>query len=62
MNKKIRKNSKKFAYYNEMHEQFQTQLSRKRQRFRIYRKNKKCSIFHELSEYQQKWATFSGHL
>ena len=30
---------------------FQTQLSRKLQRFRICRKNKKCSIFHGLSEY-----------
>ena len=33
-------------------------LSRKRQRFRIYRKNKKCSIFYELFEYQQKWQLF----
>src|SRR5207249_1542175 len=45
------KNLKKFVYYNEMHEQFQTQLSRKLQRFRTCRKNKKCSIFHDLSEY-----------
>ena len=30
---------------------FQTQLSRKLQRFRTCRKNKKCSIFHALSEY-----------
>ena len=30
---------------------FQTQFSRKLQRFRGCRKNKKCSIFHELSEY-----------
>ena len=30
---------------------FQTQLSRKLQRFRACRKNKKCSIFHDLSEY-----------
>src|SRR3569623_1278423 len=30
---------------------FQTQLSRKLQRFRTCRKNKKCSIFHDLSEY-----------
>ena len=30
---------------------FQTQLSRKLQRFRTYRKNKKRSIFHDLSEY-----------
>src|SRR3954463_11071993 len=55
------KNSKKFVYYNEelVHKfKFQTQLSRKLQRFRTCRKNKKCSIFHELSEYQQKWATF----
>ena len=31
--------------------QTQTQLSRKLQRFRTCRKNKKCSIFHDLSEY-----------
>ena len=31
--------------------QIQTQLSRKLQRFRTCRKNKKCSIFHDLSEY-----------
>jgi hypothetical protein len=37
---------------------FQTQFSQKLQRFRRYRKNKKCSI-HELSdEYQQNMATF----
>src|SRR3569623_748849 len=30
---------------------FQTQLSRKLQRFRTCRKNKKCSIFHDLPEY-----------
>ena len=30
---------------------FQTQLSQKLQRFRTCRKNKKCSIFHDLSEY-----------
>src|SRR4051812_27046715 len=30
---------------------FQTQLSQKLQRFRRCRKNKKCSIFHDLSEY-----------
>ena len=47
----FRKNSKKFVYYNEEHEQFQTQLSRKLQRFRTCRKNKICSIFHDLSEY-----------
>jgi hypothetical protein len=49
------KNSKKFVYYNEKlvtNSKFQTQLSRKLQRFRGCRKNKKCSIFHELSEYQ----------
>jgi hypothetical protein len=40
------------------HEQFQTQLSRKLQRFRTCTKNKKCSIFHELSEYQQKMTNF----
>ena len=48
------KNSKKFVYYNEelvTNSKFQTQLSRKLQRFRTCRKNKKCSIFHELSEY-----------
>ena len=33
-------------------------MFRKRQRFRIYRKNKKCFIFHELSEYAQIMATF----
>ena len=37
--------------------QLQTQLSQKLQRFRICRKNKKCSIFHELFEYQQIMAT-----
>ena len=37
---------------------FQTQLSRKLQRFRTCRKNKKCFIFHELSEYQQKMGNF----
>src|ERR1700731_1621261 len=45
---------KKFVYYNEelVHKfKFQTQLSRKLQRFRTCRKNKKCSIFHGLSEY-----------
>ena len=55
------KNSKKFVYYNEelvTNSKFQTQLSRKLQRFRTCRKNKKCSIFHELFEYQQKLATF----
>src|SRR6185312_14567341 len=31
--------------------QIQTQLSRQLQRFRTCRKNKKCSIFHDLSEY-----------
>src|SRR3569623_394046 len=48
------KNSKKFVYYNEelvTNSKFQTQLSRKLQRFRTCRKNKKCSIFHHLSEY-----------
>ena len=55
------KNSKKFVYYNEelvTNSKFQTQLSRKLQRFRTCRKNKKCSIFHELSEYAQEMATF----
>jgi hypothetical protein len=48
------KNSKKFVYYNEelvTNSKFQTQLSRNLQRFRKCRKNKKCSIFHDLSEY-----------
>src|SRR3569833_1481533 len=48
------KNSKKFVYYNEelvTNSKFQTQLSRKLQRFRTCHKNKKCSIFHDLSEY-----------
>ena len=52
--KKSIKNSKKFVYYNEnmyTNSKFQTQLSRKLQRFRTCRKNKKCSIFHDLSEY-----------
>jgi hypothetical protein len=56
------KNSKKLVYYNEnmyTNSKFQTQFSRKLQRFRTCRKNKKCSIFHELSEYQQKWQFFS---
>src|SRR3954462_14031599 len=56
------KNAKKFVYYNEelvTNSKFQSQLSRKLQRFRTYRKNKKCSIFHDLSEYQQKWQLFS---
>ena len=44
------------------HEQFQTQLSRKLQRFRTCRKNKKCPIFHELSEYQQNGNFFSTRL
>src|SRR3569623_564909 len=48
------KNFKKFVYYNEelvTNSKVQTQLSRKEQRFRTCRKNKKCSIFHDLSEY-----------
>ena len=48
------KNSKKFVYYNEelvTNSKIQTQLSRKLRRFRTCRKNKKCLIFHELSEY-----------
>ena len=36
-----------------------TQLSQKLKRFRGCRGNKKCSIFHELSEYIQIMATFS---
>ena len=43
-------------YYNEelvTYSKFQTQLSRKLQRFRACRANKKCSIFHELSEYNK---------
>jgi hypothetical protein len=48
-----------FVVINEFqNRQLQMQLSQKLQRFRIYRKNKKCSIFHELPEYVQKWATF----
>ena len=45
---------KKFVYYNEelvTNSRFQTQLSRKLQRFRTRRKNKKWSIFHDLFEY-----------
>jgi hypothetical protein len=55
------KKSKKFVYYNEnmnANSKFQRQLSRKLQQFRRCRKNKKCSIFHKLSEYQQKVTTF----
>ena len=50
----IAKNSNKFAFYNEelvTNSKFQAQLSRKLQRVRTCRKNKKCSIFHDLSEY-----------
>src|SRR3569623_1038451 len=53
-NRFFRKKFKKFVYYNEelAHKfKFQTQLFRKLQRFKTCRKNKKCSIFHELSEY-----------
>jgi hypothetical protein len=53
-NRFFRKQFKKFVYYNEelvTNSKFQTQLSRKLQRFRTCRKNKKCSIFHGLSEY-----------
>jgi hypothetical protein len=42
------------VYYNDKlvtSSKFQTQLSRKLQRFGTWRKNKKCSIFHDLSEY-----------
>jgi hypothetical protein len=42
--------------------QLRTQLSRKRQRFRIYRKNKTYSICYELSEYQQKWQLFPDRI
>ena len=48
------KNSKKFDYYNEnmyTNSYFQMHLSRWGKRFRWCRKNKKCSIFHDLSEY-----------
>ena len=48
------KNSKKFVYYNEelvTNWKLQRQLSRKLQRFRTCRKNKKWSIFHDLSVY-----------
>src|SRR6185312_8379088 len=51
---KIDFSAKKLVYYNEefvTNSKFQTQLSRKLQRFRTCRKNKKCSIFHDLSEY-----------
>src|SRR3569623_650263 len=53
-NRFFRKISKKFVYYNEglvTNTKFQTQLSRKLRRFRTCRKNKKCSIFHDLSKY-----------
>jgi hypothetical protein len=53
-NRFFRKNSKQFVYCNEeivYKFKFQTQLSQKRQRFRTCRKNKKCSIFHDLFEY-----------
>ena len=46
--------SKKFVYYNEelVHKlKFQMHLSRWWKRFRWCRKNKTCSIFHDLSEY-----------
>jgi hypothetical protein len=55
------KNSKKFVYYNEnmyTNSKFQKQFSRKLQRLRTCRKNKNCSIFHDLSEYVQTMATF----
>ena len=61
-NRFFRKKFKKVCVLQRKHEpnfKFQTQLSRKLQRFRTCRKNKKCSIFHELSEYQQKWQLFS---
>src|SRR6185437_13180900 len=48
------KNSKKFVYYNEnmyTNSYFQMHLSRWEKRFRWCHKNKKCSIFHDLSEY-----------
>ena len=57
------KNSKKFVYYNEelvTNSKFQTQLSRKLQRFRTCRKNKKCSISHDLSEYFFIWLYLAG--
>ena len=41
-------------YYNEelvTNSKFQTQLPRKLQRFKTCRKNKQCSIFHDLSEH-----------
>src|SRR3569623_1624216 len=56
------KNSKKFVYYNEelvTNSKFQTQFSRKLQRFRRCCKNKKCSIFHKLSEYITFHCVFS---
>ena len=45
---------KKVCVLQRKHEQFQTQFSRKLQRFRACHKNKKCFIFHELSKNQQK--------
>src|SRR3569623_1033686 len=53
-NRFFRKKFKKFVYYNEelvTNSKFQTQLSQKLQRFRTCRKNKKCSILHDLSEF-----------
>ena len=54
INAKIDFSAKKFVYYNEelvTNSKFQMPLSQKLQRFRTCRKNKKCSIFHDLSEY-----------
>src|SRR6478752_1910163 len=56
-NRFFRKKFKKVCVLQRKHvytnSKFQTQFSRKLQRFRGCRKNKKCSIFHELFEYQQ---------
>ena len=53
-NRFFRKKFKKVCVLQRKHEpkfKFQTQLSRKLQRFKGCRKNEKCSIFHDLSEY-----------
>ena len=52
------KKFKKVCVLQRKHEQFQTQLSQQPQRFRTCHKNKKCSIFHELTAYQQQIANF----
>src|SRR6185437_13431001 len=55
------KNSKQFVYYNEepVHKfKFSNAIISKTTTIQNLPKNKKCSIFHQLFEYQQKWATF----